>query len=137
QFEHYDPKTWRHPRLPSFLMCDEAGRRLYPLGRSVTHDRDAHYEWSSDNLKEVENGLLKRSDTIAGLARMMGLDANALTATIARWNRQCDAGHDEDFGRRPETMMPIRTPPYYAAELWPVVINTHGGPVHNAHQQVL
>ncbi len=34
-------------------------------------------------------------------------------------------------------MMALRTPPYYAGEIWPVVINTHGGPVHNAHQQVL
>src|SRR5699024_4247387 len=46
-------------------------------------------------------------------------------------------GHDSDFGRRPETMMPILEPPYFVAEAWPIVINTQGGPVHNSKQQVM
>ena len=137
QFELFEPKSYRHQRSPSFLIFDEAGRRMYPMGRSVTNDRDAHYEWSADNLAELENGILKRADSIAELAQKLGLDAAALTASVARWNLHCDANVDGDFGRKPETMMALRTPPYYAGEIWPVVINTHGGPVHNAHQQVL
>lgn len=137
QFDHFDPKTWRHPRLPSFIIFDEAGRTQYAMGRSVTNDREAHYEWSNDNLAEVDNGILKRADTIEGLAGMLGLNAAALVASVERWNAQCDAAHDGDFGRTPETMMALRTPPYYGGELWPVAINTHGGPVHNAQQQVL
>jgi predicted oxidoreductase len=34
-------------------------------------------------------------------------------------------------------MVPIASPPYYFAPLWPVVSNTHGGPAHNEHWQVL
>ena len=34
-------------------------------------------------------------------------------------------------------MAPIDTPPYYGAPAWAVVSNTHGGPVHDARQQVL
>ena len=33
--------------------------------------------------------------------------------------------------------MALATPPFYAARLWPVVINTQGGPVHDARQRVL
>jgi succinate dehydrogenase/fumarate reductase flavoprotein subunit len=36
-----------------------------------------------------------------------------------------------------ETMVPIQEPPFYHGRLWPVVSNTHGGPVHNEHWQVL
>ncbi len=33
--------------------------------------------------------------------------------------------------------MPIRTPPYYYASMWPIVSNTQGGPVHDERQRVL
>jgi predicted oxidoreductase len=32
---------------------------------------------------------------------------------------------------------PIEHPPYYALESWPIIVNTQGGPEHNARQQVL
>ena len=34
-------------------------------------------------------------------------------------------------------MVRIDTPPYYVGEVWPVVSNTQGGPVHNVKQQVM
>ena len=137
QFDHYDPKGYRHPRLPSFLVFDEAGRKLYPVGRSITNDPTAYYEWSPDNQKEVDNGILARADTLEDLARQVGIDAGGLTSTVARWNADAAAGADAEFGRRAETMHPLCAPPFYAAKLWPVVINTQGGPVHDALQRVL
>jgi succinate dehydrogenase/fumarate reductase flavoprotein subunit len=137
QFDHFDPQSWNHPRLPSFLLFDEAGRKMYPMGRSITNDRDAHYVWSKDNLKEVENGILVRADSIEELAEKLGLDPAGLVATIDRWNEDVRAGLDSQFGRLPETMVPLDAPPYYAARLWPLVINTQGGPVHDAQQRVL
>jgi succinate dehydrogenase/fumarate reductase flavoprotein subunit len=137
QFDHYDPKAAAHTRLPSFLIFDEAGRKLYPIGRSITNDPDAYYEWSADNSREIESGLLVRADTLEALAHELGLDGEALAATVARWNADAAAGIDREFGRRPESMVPLTTPPFYAARLWPVVINTQGGPVHDARQRVL
>ncbi|AKC70773.1 FAD-dependent oxidoreductase [Pandoraea oxalativorans] len=137
QFDHYDPSAYRHDRLPSYLIFDEAGRRMYPMGRSITNDREAWYEWSSDNLKEVENGLLQKADTLDALAEKLGIDAAGLARTVREWNAGCEAGHDDAFGRRPETMTPLTEGPFYAASLWPVVINTQGGPVHDAAQRVL
>jgi predicted oxidoreductase len=107
------------------------------MGRSITNDREAHYEWSADNLKEVENGILFRADTVEALADQLGLDAGALQQTVDRWNASVARGEDDEFGRQPETLLPLNTPPYYAARLWPLVINTQGGPVHDSDQRVL
>lgn len=137
QFDHFDPKSSSHPRLPSFLVFDEAGRKMYPIGRSITNDREAHYVWSKDNLKEVENGILIRADSIEELAESLGLDSERLVETVDRWNKDVLAGQDSQFGRRTETMVSLDAPPYYAARLWPLVINTQGGPVHDAQQRVL
>jgi len=137
QFDHFDPKTSSHPRLPSFLLFDEAGRKLYPMGRSITNDREASYEWSEDNLKEVDNGILVRADSLEALADELGLPRDRLLATVARWNADCAEGRDSAFGRRPESMVPLAQGPFYAARLWPLVINTQGGPVHDARQRVI
>src|SRR5699024_1704969 len=42
-FGAFDPQTYRYPRLPSFLVFDEQGRKTYPMGRSITNDRLAWY----------------------------------------------------------------------------------------------
>ena len=34
-------------------------------------------------------------------------------------------------------MVPIKAPPYYTGEIWPVVSNTQGGPVHDGTYRVL
>jgi succinate dehydrogenase/fumarate reductase flavoprotein subunit len=34
-------------------------------------------------------------------------------------------------------MMPIKNPPYYVTEAWPIVNNTQGGPEHDVKQRVL
>lgn len=132
-----DPVTQDYPRVPSFLICDDDGRKLYPLGRANSNDPGLLYEWSEDNLREVEIGILKSAPTIDALAERVGVDAAVLRATIGRWNESCRAGHDGDFGRPGGTMMPIGTPPYYAGEVWPVVSNTQGGPMRDGRQRVI
>ncbi|HVA79646.1 MAG TPA: FAD-binding protein, partial [Candidatus Binataceae bacterium] len=136
---YFDPVSQSYPRIPSFLICDEKGRKLYPLGAPTYNDPDVlHYEWSADNLREVEAGILTRADTISALGRNLGIkDPAALTATIARWNEMCANQKDGDFGRPAGTMLSIDSPPYYGGEIWPVVSNTQGGPVHNRHHQVI
>jgi len=136
-FDWYDSKAQRFPRIPAYVVFDEDGRRMYPIARSIQNDRDFRYAWSPDNLKEVENGILERAGSLGELAAKMGVDAAALEATVARWNAMVEAGRDDDFGRLPETMVPVRTPPFYFGRAYPIVINTQGGPVHDAAQRVL
>ncbi len=136
-FDWYDSKTQRFPRIPAFVIFDEEGRKMYPVARSIQNDKLHRYDWSPDNLKEVENGILERADSLTELAAKAGIPEHALAETLTRWNRMVDAGQDEEFGRLPETMVAIRTPPYYFGRAYPIVINTQGGPVHDPEQRVL
>lgn len=134
---HYDPVRQRFPRNPAFMICDEAGRKLYPLGKATSNDAGIRYAWSEDNLKEVGNGILKRAASLDGLARLLDLDPVALAASIARWNAQCERGADEDHNRPAGSMRPILEPPYYGAPVWATMSNTQGGPVHDAASRII
>src|SRR5262245_27825815 len=136
-FELYDPVRQRFPRIPAHMICDEEGRKLYPLGMPCFNERGLAFRWSQDNLAEVQNGLLKRVHSLSELAESIGVDSATLQETIARWNVSCERDHDDEFGRIPGSLVPIRTPPFYTAPIYPIVSNTHGGPVHNARQQVI
>ena len=135
--ELFDPFTQRFPRIPSYMICDEDGRKMYRLGMVTYNEEGLGYQWSEDNLAEVEMGILRRAGSVAALAEALDLDGAILQETVDRWNVLCQQDRDDDFGRPPGSLAPIRTPPFYAGEVWPVVSNTQGGPVHNADQQIL
>ena len=134
---HFDPVTQKAPRNPAFLICDDVGRRMYPLGKATSNDEGLRYDWSDDNLKEVDNGMLKRADTLEDLAKQLGLEPAAVKVSVARWNALCAAGRDTDFDRPAGSMQPIVQPPFYGASVWAVISNTQGGPVHDAQSRVI
>lgn len=136
-FDAFDPKRQGFPRDPAFLIFDEAGRRMYPLGRSVHNDPHPHLAWSADNAREIADGIFHRAETLEALAELMGVPGPELRATVAAWNAAVAAGRDAAFGRLPETMAPIGEPPFYFGRVRPVVINTQGGPRHDVRQRVL
>ena len=135
--EHYDTVSQSFPRIPSHVIFDEVGRRRYRVGAPTRNDPDAHYDWSDDNMQEIESGLIKKADTIAELAKLIDVDVDALEASLDRWNELCSTKNDVDFGRPSGTMMKIQRPPFYAGEVWPVVSNTQGGPEHDAKQRII
>ncbi|MEG1826599.1 MAG: FAD-binding protein [Gordonibacter sp.] len=47
----------------------------------------------------VDAGVLVKADTLAELARKIGHNADAITATVDRYNSMVAQGKDEDFGR--------------------------------------
>ena len=126
--------------VPMFMIFDEPMMRAAPLYRKEPNRGWVPimegYDWSDDNSAELARGWIKTADTLAGLAGQIGLDADALEATVARWNAGADAGEDTEFGR---TLMltPFGTGPYYAVELSPSMINTQGGPRRNERAEVL
>ena len=133
----FDPTEMAFPRNPSYLICDDSGRRRYPLGDPITNDPDVEYKWSDDNLKEVENGIIQQSETIAGLSRELNLPPTKVERSIDRWNEFCEQNEDEEYGRPSNSMLPITEPPFYGAEVWSVVSNTQGGPAHDTDQQIV
>jgi succinate dehydrogenase/fumarate reductase flavoprotein subunit len=125
---------------PMFMIFDHALFAAGPLyDKHPSHGWTQiieRYEWSPDNRAELEKGWINTADNLAGLARVLGLDPAAVTATVERWNRFCEAGHDADFDR---TLMlqPIAKGPFYAIELSPSMLNTQGGPRRNERAQIV
>jgi len=73
--------------------------------------------------------------TIRELAEKAGLPADALEATIVRWNGMVERGVDEDFHRfgpdkteyNNRASPKIETPPFYAMQSWPITRKSMGG----------
>jgi len=137
-FDRFDPVTQRLPAVPATMVFDETRRKAYPVARSFINDPDiACYDWSEDNLKEVEIGILKRADTVDNIANALGVDAKVLHATIDEWNALCGTETPDPFGRPAATRAPVIDPPFYFGHVWPVVSNTQGALAHDIEQRVL
>jgi hypothetical protein len=136
-FDLLDPVTQAHPRIPALLLVDRAGRELYPLSAPTWHDAEVAARFGGYSPRDIDDGVLGRFQSLDDLAGAFQLDAPALRTTIHRWNVACALGCDDEFGRPPGSMMPVAEPPFFAAQVWPIVSNTQGGPVHDARQQVL
>ena len=63
---------------------------------------------------EVDAGSIIPADTLEGLAAAIDVPADALTATVARYNELCAAGEDTDFSKVATRLFPVENPPYYA-----------------------
>ena len=75
----------------------------------VEMDRSAE---SGNNVIEVLIDTHK-ADTLDELAQKLGIPADALKASVERYNELVDAGFDDDFGKRPQYLAKIDTPPFY------------------------
>ena len=109
-----------HPNFPCWTIIDSQVREKYPFG-SIMPQAD----WPE--------GLGHQADTLAGLARLVGIDAAALETTVARFNANAEKGVDPDFGRgthpwsawmsgdpfhKPSPVLgPLVKPPFYAVEM--------------------
>lgn len=133
----YDPYTQSYLRIPSYIVLDHVARGTYPLCSPTFNDRNMSFEYGEENLRALEERILDSAGSISELAAKMEVDERVLRDSIDRWNGLCDEGIDCDYGRPSPSMLKIETPPFYFAEVWPICSNTHGGPVHNARQQVL
>ncbi|KZS59890.1 FAD-dependent oxidoreductase [Mycobacterium ostraviense] len=94
------------------------------------------------------------SADLAELGARAGIDADGLTRTIERWNRNVAAGADPDFGRGSsaydgywgdesattlagKTLGPLDTAPYYAVPIRVGAMGTKGGPRTDRDGRVL
>jgi succinate dehydrogenase/fumarate reductase flavoprotein subunit len=122
------------PSIPCWLICDASFIERFGLGIAYPGMRDL-----SDLVK---SGYLKRDATLEGLAAQIGVDAQALRATVTRYNGFAQTGIDVDFGKgetelnrfngdeahKPNPCVgPIATAPYYALEIWPADIAVSTG----------
>ena len=133
------------PAIPAFLITDALGLERYGLG--LVHPgarRLASF---------LADGYLVRAESLATLARQLGLDPAVLEATIARFNASALTGVDEEFGRGSTpyqrlqgdaalgglnpNLGPVEKPPYYAVRLYPSDTGAATGLLTDQHARVL
>ncbi len=85
----------------------------------------------------LENGSLLKADTIEELAGLMGVPADALKATVDRYNELAAKGSDDDFGKDPAMVTAVDTAPFYAAYNSLALLVVLGGLDVNKSLQVL
>lgn len=133
----------------AWLVCDHAFIRYYGLG-AVKPAPMPLGPW-------LKNGYLKRGHSITELAQACGIDAQALQATVQRYNALAQDGKDRDFGKgetpynriqgdainatrrglRNPCMGPIEHGPFYAVQVVMGSLGTFAGLRVNDHAQVL
>lgn len=131
--------------VPCWQIFDEGYVRRYVSGANPVKKRTL-----SEGL--IEQGAVKRADTIADLARQIDVPPDALEETVRRFNRYAAQGLDPDFGRgqsayndclgdpgyKPNAALgPLDKAPYYATRVFPADVGTCGGLITNEHAQVL
>lgn len=86
----------------------------------------------------LKKGIVREFDSVADVATHYDIPLDALTDTLAAFNRDIDAGEDRAFGKPilPKAT-PIATPPFYAIRLWPKIHYTMGGVMIDADARVL
>lgn len=101
--------------------------RMFPFPNNA--DPNIPYQAVEGNMLPdlVENGFVFKCDTIAELAEKLGLPADQLEATVARYNELYDKGVDEDFGKEAHRMSAIRTAPFYGAKNTGCILCTMDG----------
>lgn len=130
----YLPRNPNRPRMPGWIIFDEAARRAGPLHGIVGSPNE--YRWSVDNSAELEAGWIRSGASSTELARATGLDPSTLKQTLADYAAAVKSGRDERFGRAPATLAPL-LPPLYAVPMTPGVATASGGPRRDAHARVL
>jgi 3-oxosteroid 1-dehydrogenase len=131
--------------VPCWQVFDEGYVRRYVSGANPLKKRSV-----SETL--IEQGAVKRAETIGELARQIDVPADALEQTVRRFNEFAARGLDPDFGRgqsayndclgdpgyKPNAALgPLDRAPYYATRVFPADVGTCGGVITNEHAQVL
>lgn len=132
----------------------QAGRLAVPFWM-VYDDREGEVPpVQATNVSMVETeryrdaGLWRTADTLAELAAVIGVPADALERTVARYNEMVADGADADFGRGDEAydrafsqgaspLVPISQPPFHAAAFGLSDLGTKGGLRTDTHARVL
>lgn len=120
-----------------WLVFDATGAKRFSL-------RDAPWLSKATIRAEILDNprITKQADNLRELARKTGLPEHGLRTTQQTWNRMVEVGEDFQFGRFGPTtpdrnIRALRTPPYYAVQLYPMTRKSMGGPRINLRAQVL
>ncbi len=120
--------------VSAYLVADHRAIRAYGLGSVKPRPFPL--------APHLASGYLLRGDTLAALAEAAAIDAAALQATVAEYNRHAARGEDPAFGKGSNAynrfygdaghqpnpcLAPLATPPFYAVKVGVGEIGTYAG----------
>jgi 3-oxosteroid 1-dehydrogenase len=128
--QNFEPTSYSFPNVPAWLVFDGTYRSTYRLGPLSKRDPDP--DW------------LAKGETLAQLAQAIEVPADALEATVERFNEAAARGEDPEFGRGAYPydrfigkLGPLESPPYFAFRVLPGCLSTKGGPKTDSDGRVL
>lgn len=141
-FHEQDVSSFDYANLPCWMIFDKGYIDRYGSGMMGGAAGEMPPQW------------VMRADTLAGLAKNLGLPDGALEQTVGEWNSMVEDGCDKHFGRgeaahdiwwgdpkhrnsRAATLGPITDGPFFAVEIKSGALGTKGGPQTNRNAQVL
>ena len=151
-FHELDTTRGVYKNLPAWMIFNQEFHSKYGLAADITGgsgvegnpDSGARPHLGRDWSRAAD--WITSADTLAGLADQLGIPAEALERTVARFNANARAGHDPDFhrgesifdnwygdpalrdGTAAPTLGPLEGGPYYAVEVKSGALGTKGGP---------
>jgi 3-oxosteroid 1-dehydrogenase len=144
----YRANTSEDQAIPAFFVFDRGYRKKYSCGPMMPSK--AKPDWALP--KAWEGSFFEKSETLEGLARKIGVDADGLIETVRRFNEFARTGKDLDFGRGDNvqdlyytvksegpnpSLGPLEEPPFYAVKVYPGDLGTKGGLRTDARARVL
>ncbi|WP_428683167.1 FAD-dependent oxidoreductase [Sphingopyxis sp.] len=141
-FHDQDVSAFDYANLPCWLIFDQQYIDRFGFGMISGERGVAPPQWAM------------RAESLPELAGRLGIDPDALDATVERFNGHCATGHDPDFGRgdaahdqwwgdpagrgsTAATLGPIGQGPFFAIEIKSGALGTKGGPQTDVNAQVL
>jgi 3-oxosteroid 1-dehydrogenase len=130
--------------IPAWQIMDSRHRRYYPFGMAMPGNGGTR--------KLLEQGLFFEGRTLEELAKKIGVDANGLVETAARFSEFARTGKDLDFHRgdsaydrvysdprvKPNPNLgPVDQPPFFAVKVFPGDLGTKGGILTDEHARAL
>ncbi|EJZ83303.1 FAD-dependent oxidoreductase [Slackia piriformis] len=146
---HYSWIVWDGNYWEDIVRFDTCGcSRLAPAPAGTAFNADVYdcEAITPEHLDEfwlnprIENGSLKKCDTLEELADAMGFDAEkkaTFLATVERYNELAEAGEDVDFGKPAYRLSDVSQAPFYAARIGGELLVTIHGVITNANSQPL
>jgi 3-oxosteroid 1-dehydrogenase len=130
----YDKHTADDPHIPCWMITDQRYRNRYVF-TGLPPRKPLPRRW-------YKAGVVFRADSLAELAGQIGIPADGLAKTVAKFNDFARAGQDDDFGRgqsaydhyygdpncKPNpNLAPLDRAPFYAIKIVPGDLGTKGG----------
>ena len=105
----------------------------FPVGKSEFQEEyeESRFQWG------LETGNAVMADTPEELAEKMGVDPAGFAETLRHYNEMCANGHDDEFGKRRELLIPLDKPPYIARKFGPALLAVVGGVRVDEHMRAL